>query len=45
MFVRTKAVVAVVLTVLVLVACTSPTSPATHSDCGGGVATGTGPCP
>jgi hypothetical protein len=44
MFSRTKLIVAAVLTTIVLVACTSATAPANHSDCGGGVETGTGPC-
>lgn len=39
---RKKAVVAVVLTAITLIACTSPTAPAAHRDCGGGVITGTG---
>jgi hypothetical protein len=38
---RAKVVVAVVLTAIALVACTSPTAPAIHNDCGG-VITGTG---
>jgi hypothetical protein len=42
---RTKTLLALVVTAALLAACTSATAPATHGDCGGGVSTGTGPCP
>jgi hypothetical protein len=41
---RSKALVFAAIAALLLTACTSPTAVATHSDCGGGVATGTSTC-